>query len=228
MTSREETVSFNVGGRIYEVRHSLLDMYPNTILARSASDEWKNEADSQPIFLDRDSERFRYCLDYMRDGNVELPPTESREAFIQELEYFGFDAVDPNKIVSGMLGIQAIKCLQLCKEKLDQTLKDLEERRNYAHAAYELLTKCQGCNSLNVKIKKSTRCCVPVLEKPFDLATFCNGNRMKPDLMNEFLKPYGLRCLSIKSDSKAYHIRLTLIERDGRCDSVCKKSWEHE
>ena len=206
MTSREETVSFNVGGRIYEVRHSLLDMYPNTILARSASDEWKNEADSQPIFLDRDSERFRYCLDYMRDGNVELPPTESREAFIQELEYFGFDAVDPNKIVSGMLGIHAIKCLQLCKEKLDQTLEELEERRDHALAAYELLKQCQDCSSSELIIKGSKRSRNSNEEKPFNLYGFCR-DRIKPDLIDDFLKVYGLQFVSVHWDP--FRIQLT-------------------
>ena len=189
-----------MGGRIYEVRRSLLDMYPNTILARSASDEWKNEADSQPIFLDRDSERFRYCLDYMRDGKVVLPPTESREAFIQELEYFGFDAVDPNKIVSGMLGIHAIKCLQLCKEKLDQTLEELEERRDHALAAFQLL---KGCSSLNLETHSPK---IRLEEKKLDLFDFCH--RIKPNLIKEYLKPYGLQLVSYEKikDSWRFHL----------------------
>ena len=39
-TRGTSTVSFNVGGRIYEVSRSLLEQYPDTMLARMASDMW--------------------------------------------------------------------------------------------------------------------------------------------------------------------------------------------
>lgn len=35
-----KTITFNVGGRTYEVARSLLDQYPETMLARLASDTW--------------------------------------------------------------------------------------------------------------------------------------------------------------------------------------------
>lgn len=65
----EKTVSFNVGERLFDVRHSLLDAFPKSILARSASEEWQAvDGTERSIFFDRDGDRFRYCLDYMRDG----------------------------------------------------------------------------------------------------------------------------------------------------------------
>eukprot|EP00526_Cylindrotheca_closterium_P025717 CAMPEP_0113612874 /NCGR_PEP_ID=MMETSP0017_2-20120614/6340_1 /TAXON_ID=2856 /ORGANISM="Cylindrotheca closterium" /LENGTH=61 /DNA_ID=CAMNT_0000521953 /DNA_START=353 /DNA_END=534 /DNA_ORIENTATION=- /assembly_acc=CAM_ASM_000147 len=52
------TVKFNVGGKLYELSESLLQSYPDTVLAQKAS----TETTTLPIFLDRDPDRFAYCL----------------------------------------------------------------------------------------------------------------------------------------------------------------------
>jgi hypothetical protein len=62
--------SFNIGGLIYEVSQSVLDMRPDSMLAKSASELWKKESD---IFIEHDRARFRFVLDYMRDGKVNSP-----------------------------------------------------------------------------------------------------------------------------------------------------------
>ena len=38
-----ETAQFNVGGQKYEVSRSLLTLYPKTMLAKSASDQWQTD-----------------------------------------------------------------------------------------------------------------------------------------------------------------------------------------
>ncbi len=38
-----QTIKFNVGGQIYEITRSLLDMYPNTILSKLVSDQWMQQ-----------------------------------------------------------------------------------------------------------------------------------------------------------------------------------------
>ena len=48
-----ETVKFNVGGTIYEVSRSLLERYPGTMLAKSASKRWQEDSMSE-IFIERD------------------------------------------------------------------------------------------------------------------------------------------------------------------------------
>eukprot|EP00535_Pseudo-nitzschia_heimii_P006100 CAMPEP_0197185166 /NCGR_PEP_ID=MMETSP1423-20130617/11334_1 /TAXON_ID=476441 /ORGANISM="Pseudo-nitzschia heimii, Strain UNC1101" /LENGTH=177 /DNA_ID=CAMNT_0042636151 /DNA_START=109 /DNA_END=642 /DNA_ORIENTATION=- len=99
--SSGKTVRFNVGGTIYEVSRSLLDRYPDTMLARLASDTWKTNGDDEnaALFIERDGDRFRYCLDYMRDcGIVNLPLTVSRAAVLLDLEYYGFEAPDSSRI----------------------------------------------------------------------------------------------------------------------------------
>mmetsp|Transcript_1179 Transcript_1179/g.2393 ORF Transcript_1179/g.2393 Transcript_1179/m.2393 type:complete len:94 (-) Transcript_1179:697-978(-) len=70
-----QTVTFNVGGKHYEVSISLLEGYPDTVLAEKAFMET-----TSPIFLDRDPDRFAYCLDYMRDnGRVNLPESVTKK-----------------------------------------------------------------------------------------------------------------------------------------------------
>jgi hypothetical protein len=61
-----KAIRLNVGGTRYEVSRSLMEMYPDTMLARLTSDDWSN-ADDQEVFIDRNGPRFQYVLDYMRD-----------------------------------------------------------------------------------------------------------------------------------------------------------------
>lgn len=93
----EETAKFNVGGKIYEVSRATLNKFPNTMLARMASEMWQDNKNAV-MFIERDSERFRYCLDYMRDGKVHLSPVVSKEALLADLEYFAFEDVKESDI----------------------------------------------------------------------------------------------------------------------------------
>lgn len=99
MTDKDGSiVTFNVGGVVYQVRRSLLETFPNTMLARSASKQWTDGDNEKPIFIDQDGQRFRFCLEYMRNGNVQLPSTESKVALLNDLQYYGFENVDPDSI----------------------------------------------------------------------------------------------------------------------------------
>lgn len=92
----EQIVNFNIGGQKYEVSRSLLQTYPNSMLATSASDQWQKNPEVA-IFIEGDGIRFRYVLDYLRHGSVCLPTTESKEGLTKELEYYGIE-VDENAI----------------------------------------------------------------------------------------------------------------------------------
>lgn len=99
------TVKFNIGGHKYEVSRSLLSHHPNTLLARSVSEQCQCQCqchdDPDPeseIFIERDGERFRYCLDYLRDGYAILPFIVSKEAVINDLKYYGVQNVDEDAI----------------------------------------------------------------------------------------------------------------------------------
>ncbi len=88
--TRTETIKFNVGGQCYEISRSLLDQHPHSMITKSASEKWLEDPETE-IFLERDGTTFRYVLSYMRDGRVTVPPSEPKDNFIRELEYFGID-----------------------------------------------------------------------------------------------------------------------------------------
>ena len=81
----------------YEVSESLLHSCPSTMLARSASKQWHEDPESE-IFIERDSERFRLVLDYIRDGHVSLPVGSSKDALLTDLQYYGFDNIKADDI----------------------------------------------------------------------------------------------------------------------------------
>ena len=116
MGTRTETIKFNIGGTRYEVSRSLLEQHPDTMMARMASKDWQagdnikgdssssakstKEKEEEDLFIERDGERFKYVLDYMRDGKVHLPAFGiPKDAFLSDLEYYGFTSVDDATII---------------------------------------------------------------------------------------------------------------------------------
>jgi BTB/POZ domain len=97
MKSQGTIVKFNVGGKRFDISRSLINAFPNTMLSKAVSETWQ-KSDDDPIFIDRDGERFHYVLDYMRDGYTSLPYNITQDAVLNELSYFGFENVDPETI----------------------------------------------------------------------------------------------------------------------------------
>jgi hypothetical protein len=119
-----KVIRLNVGGTQYQVSRSLIKKYPDTMLARLISKEWRSDenrevsldrdlaralskhwrsAENREVFIDRDGTRFQYVLDYMRDQKVHLAMNASKESILMELEYFGFanvknDSIDDRKL----------------------------------------------------------------------------------------------------------------------------------
>ena len=90
-----EVVKFNIGGQRYEVSRSLLDKHPDSMLSKSASEQWQEDPVAE-IFIERDGLRFRYVLDYLRDDRLELSLTESKKAIIDDLEYYDIAVEEDN------------------------------------------------------------------------------------------------------------------------------------
>lgn len=88
-----EVVKFNIGGTRYEVSRSLLNQYPESMLAKSSSGRWQKEQSSE-IFIERDGQRFRYILDYLRDGLTILPLYIAKDAVMADLSYYGVENVN--------------------------------------------------------------------------------------------------------------------------------------
>jgi hypothetical protein len=126
MATNETTiVRFNVGGVKYEVSRSLIEAYPSTMLARLVSDTWQQDLGSE-IFIDRNGQRFQYVLDYMRDQEINLPLNTTKGSAVKELEYFGFEHVDPEAIKSSCANLAAFKHVSMCQKQHEAAFKELE------------------------------------------------------------------------------------------------------
>jgi len=178
------TVRFDVGGKIYKVARSLLDQYPDTMLARLVSKTWSpgNDVDSRvnegeeksdnkdgcnqtsgddkdaAVYIERDGQRFRYCLDYMRDGCVHLPPSIPKKAFLQDLAYYGFEDIDPSRIYIG----GSIPAFKSCFDHIDRQIRafenemsDLEIRRKCVALAKYCLISFKQHGSLRINLSNS-------------------------------------------------------------------------
>ena len=120
MDSKTKVVKFNVGGTRYEVASSLLEAHPETMLSRMASEQWHDELDTE-IFIERDGVRFKYCLDYLRDGKILLPITINKEAVLKDLEYYNVE-VKSESVVE----YDAQEKIEICTGAIFKGYKDLK------------------------------------------------------------------------------------------------------
>lgn len=158
----ESIITFNVGGKIYSVKQSLLNRYPETMLGITSS-LWNNNEhnNNEPIFIDRNGDRFSYIIDYMRDQQkIMLPFSITKESIVKDLEFYGFDdiiidditeCIDPkiNDVVSTMQRMESAQCDQhkiLCKLLVAQE-ELVKERVCFKN---ELST---NINNLNEKVR---------------------------------------------------------------------------
>lgn len=126
------------------------------MLARLASDTWlpvgKSNGnddignDDDTLFIERDGQRFRYCLDFMRDGGtVKLPITISKDALIQDLVYYGFDDIDSSNItVAGSIPVfqVGVDHVHSIVKSLDKELSNLERKQRYLDDDLEMKRSC--------------------------------------------------------------------------------------
>ena len=146
-SSNNNTVRFDVGGHLYKVSRSLLELYPETTLATMVNAHWQNGNNTdEPIFIDRDGDNFRYVLAYMRDHRVTLPITVPVANLRADLAYYAFPEPKESDIVSERLdkAIPFVVSLTICSsanddhmEKLDRLItessdqtKRLEQQKN--------------------------------------------------------------------------------------------------
>lgn len=94
-----EAVKLNVGGYTYQVPKTLIESFPNSSLCKSVCEHLQSgEVDcskGDELFIDGDGAAFRYVINYLRHGHVFLPASESKDAFLHELEHYGLQG-DPN------------------------------------------------------------------------------------------------------------------------------------
>jgi hypothetical protein len=94
--------------------------------------EISSDPKSSTIFLDRDGQRFRCCLDIMRDGRVALPVSVAKEALLQDLKYYGLNDVDPDVIST------TDSTLASLKQVANLTVSHNQKMQNYKEAVHDL------------------------------------------------------------------------------------------
>ncbi|CAB9525465.1 expressed unknown protein [Seminavis robusta] len=138
-----EIVRLNVGGTKYKVSRSLIETYPDTMLAKIISKTWQHDPNSE-VFIDRDGERFRYVLDYMRDQKAFVAMNVSKASIIKELEYFGFENVPDNAVDCSGANLEAaehmimiLKDHKAAAEDPTGTIARMEETKDYSAIAHK-------------------------------------------------------------------------------------------
>ena len=147
MAETATTVRLNVGGVHFEVSRSLIAQHDSSMLARLVSDTCQTDPEAI-IFIDRDGETFRHCLDFLRYGRISLPLTIAPKAFLRDMDYYGIAVVDASLVDVGGPFAQAAACIVECRKQLRAEIHDVETRL----ACLEIADECFARYSLDGRL----------------------------------------------------------------------------
>ena len=106
-------------------------------LQQEAALDIKSFKDIPTIFIDRDGERFQYCLDYMKEGGpINIPETVCKNALLQDFEYYGFRLVKPTDIVVVANKSKLLEDLEDIEAELESRLVDVKKRKRELEERY--------------------------------------------------------------------------------------------
>ena len=90
-----DKICLDVGGTLFHTTYTTLSREAGSMLARMFGGELRPAAEEQGRhFLDRDGTHFRYILNYLRDGAIELPDNEqSKKELLVEADCYGLDGL---------------------------------------------------------------------------------------------------------------------------------------
>ena len=220
------TVQFDVGGRVYRVSRSLLELFPDTMLSRMVSKTWAHDDDDGrkeeiPIFIERNAERFQYVLDYMRDGQVvSLPVTVSKKGFLKDLEYYGFENVDASS-VSLCPSLSTYLDMGEKFEKLEaESCERKDEEHRAATLAHYSFLRVLYSGDLTFEIYRGSATFAKHEHKRYEDPTVIDelikiARHISIDNFDEALNQYGLECASItmnNAPSNPLTIKLGIID----------------
>ena len=199
MSTIPQVHRFNVGGKRYEVSQSMLDQHPQTMLARLASEAWNQGGKAEEIFIERDGERFRFVLDFLRDGKVGLPlSADTKATFVAELDYFGVDYGDASSIqhLTECPGLTA-----LVEDHLDRLRDALGKAADEAYERKDAnIAEGRTIDAEIMSIAFARFCITAHLTKPYELRHFDTFSKefvtaVTVEQASTALGPFGFRCV---------------------------------
>uniref|UniRef100_A0A1I7T5D5 BTB domain-containing protein n=1 Tax=Caenorhabditis tropicalis TaxID=1561998 RepID=A0A1I7T5D5_9PELO len=121
MCSPDDTVKLNVGGTIFQSTHFTLTKFNGYFRKMLESGDTVEKNRFGYIFIDRDPTHFRLILNFMRDGDVDLPESENEiREILREAEFYSLDRL--LEMCRVKLGKQIPKKLRIL-ESYDQVLQ---------------------------------------------------------------------------------------------------------
>jgi len=207
-----KVVNFNVGGQHFTISRSLLEMHPETMLAKSASEQWQDDPEAE-IFIERDGELFRHVLSYLRDGRVKLPLTLTKEGFLSELEYYGLDNICEENVDDSLIKeVQTAQGFSNGKEKMEIMIDTLKRERYCVEFAQICIEYWLSDDS---KERKKTFIIKEDDDKTYLAADAVYENdytHKTYDKCNEYLKKVGLFLQDIKYIEDYFIVEVILYD----------------
>ena len=147
---------FDLGGRVFVVTSTSLLPHQKTMLYHLAVKEGHESSMDHPIFIARDAERFRYVMDFMNAGQVFLPVTESKQAFLMDMDYYGFDmapVVEDGALHVGTL-VEVEKIAKCLPENTTIEVEEIEHEMAETTKAHEATIKSYDAKMTELGQKK--------------------------------------------------------------------------
>ncbi|KAG7343115.1 BTB/POZ domain containing protein [Nitzschia inconspicua] len=197
------TIEFDVGGTPYKVSKSLVEQYPNSMLAAISSKRWKNDQDEEgdegAIFIDRNGERFQYVLDYMRDSKVCLPLSIPKVQFLTDMEYYGLDVDDKNVKLSVTDSDDMFYTLGNIRDHFNDLIREAELR--YSDVAAEMFA-CVVAREFFFKLLDTNRWSsgwYPTIQQPCQVQVSYDQKQrhLTVNYIQVHLRKFGLKATQI-------------------------------
>ncbi len=139
--SNPETVTFDVGGKLFRVSRNLIEQFSDTMLGKIVSETWQRDS-SAVVFIDRDGDLFAHVLNYLRYGSIDLPVIISRTMFAREMDYYGI-ITDVN--THTIKQESSFLALDLVKNKLEDAELEHDMFLIAVHAYHKYMTGHRLC-----------------------------------------------------------------------------------
>jgi hypothetical protein len=132
-------IHLNVGGTRYDIAEETLLNHEDTMLAKLVSSKWKKGGNQEPLFIDRNGERFQYIVDWYRDGQITVPRTISVNALRNDALFFG---LPENVVIEETKSFDDYaSCLHVVRTALSVMSQKNDMERLAISAILELLSK---------------------------------------------------------------------------------------